>query len=69
MKTEVNNYRVISLLKNVSKIFEKCIYGYIFPIVRNLIIESQHGFLNKRSTSTNLVEFYNDISIELDRGA
>ena len=34
-------------------------FDVIFPITRNLLVPNQHGFLNKRSTLTNLIEFYN----------
>ena len=47
---------------------EKCVYNYIFPILRNDISNFQHGFIDKRSTGSNLTEFYSKISEYLDRG-
>ena len=51
------SYRPINLTCCVSKIFERIIYqkliGYLWE--NNLISPSQHGFLSKRSTMTNLL--------------
>ena len=58
----------MSLLSNLSKVLERCIYNYVYPITKDLIHSSQHGFLNKHSTVTNLLEFYNDIYLKLNNG-
>lgn len=53
-KSNIINYRSISILSNFSKLFEIVLYNRIYPSVRNLISQSQHGFMRHRSTVTNL---------------
>ena len=49
-KKEVNNYRPISLISNLAKVFEKIIYSrlYNFVIKNHLISANQFGFLKNR---------------------
>jgi hypothetical protein len=61
-KQKVENYRPISLLSIVSKIAERCIYNKIIPTIEPLLNKSQHGFINGKSTSTQLVLFLSDLS-------
>lgn len=56
-KSDIMNYRPISLLCNFSKIFETLLYKYIYSAVKPYISPLQHGFCEKRSTMTNLVCF------------
>jgi len=49
-KSLVNNYRLISLLCNTSKILEKFIYGKIISFVSKSISLVQFGALKGRST-------------------
>ncbi|GBN55958.1 hypothetical protein AVEN_148959-1 [Araneus ventricosus] len=48
------NYRPIAILSPFSKIFESIIHKKLYNQVKNLISTSQHGFIPKRSTTTNL---------------
>ncbi|GBO00813.1 hypothetical protein AVEN_66495-1 [Araneus ventricosus] len=48
------NYRPIAILSPFSKIFESIIHKKLYNQVRNLISTSQHGFIPKRSITTNL---------------
>ena len=65
---EVSNYRPISLLCVISKVLERCLHNYIYQITRNDIDINQHGFMNHRSTSTQLIQFYDNIYKVIDRG-
>ena len=56
-KTNIGNYRPISLLCNFSKIFETIVYKHIYSGVKMYISPLQHGFIDRRSTITNLVCF------------
>ena len=56
-KIEVSNYRGIAKLSAIPKLFEKIITDQITHAVSSSISISQHGFLKRRSTSTNLLEF------------
>ncbi|GBN72531.1 hypothetical protein AVEN_90091-1 [Araneus ventricosus] len=49
------NYRPIAILSPFSKIFESIIHKKLYNQVENLISTSQHGFIPKRSTTTNLL--------------
>jgi hypothetical protein len=65
-KGMVNNYRPISLLPVASKILERCIFNQINPIVKGDIDVKQHGFMSQKSTVTNLIEFYENITYHYD---
>lgn len=67
-RSEVNNYRGISKLSIVSKVFESIVYDYVFHSVRSSIVECQHGFFSKRSVETNLVVYTEYICDALDDG-
>ena len=62
------NYRPISLLNFMGKIFGKIINNKLknFLQVKNIIKESQHGFRTKRGTSTLLANMYERIAREKD---
>ncbi|GBM72343.1 hypothetical protein AVEN_210309-1 [Araneus ventricosus] len=48
------NYRPTAILSPFSKIFESIIHKNLYNQVENLISTSRHGFIPKRSTTTNL---------------
>ncbi|GBM61262.1 putative RNA-directed DNA polymerase from transposon BS [Araneus ventricosus] len=52
---ECKNYRPIAILSPLSKIFEIIMHKKIANQVKNVISSAQHGFMTKRSTSTNLL--------------
>ena len=62
-KQDVNNYRPISILNTMSKIFEKLIYkrvsGYLAKF--NIISENQFGFRNNCSTADAVLSFTNQV--------
>ena len=51
-----SNYRSISLLPLISKVFEKVVCDVFISHIRPVISDSQHGFVSKRSCVTNLCE-------------
>ena len=53
----ISNYRPISILPVLSLVLERAIFDYLFPIVRPLIFRGQHGFISKRSTVSQLIEY------------
>uniref|UniRef100_A0A8D9B5P7 Reverse transcriptase domain-containing protein n=1 Tax=Cacopsylla melanoneura TaxID=428564 RepID=A0A8D9B5P7_9HEMI len=55
---EISNNRPISCLTVISKLFESCIFSKIAPFVYNKISPFQHGFIEKRSTVSNLSLFH-----------
>ena len=64
-KSNVENYRPISLISLVMKIFERIIYEKILNLTEAKIDSRQHGFLRNKSCSTNLLSFTNSISLSL----
>ncbi|CAB4018309.1 Hypothetical predicted protein [Paramuricea clavata] len=67
-KSFVENYRPISLLCVVSKVFERCVLNKLRDHLLQLLNSSQHGFTPGRSCTTQLVEVLNYIGSLLDSG-
>ena len=65
-----NNYRPISLLSNISKIFEKIIHARlsVFLSTNNILYEKQFGFRNQHSTNHALIEITEKIKQGCDSG-
>ena len=66
-KTSVENYRPISLTSLVMKVFERSIKSALYEKCRNLLDERQHGFLNNRSCTTQMIPFTNDLALALNK--
>jgi hypothetical protein len=66
-KNIISNYRPVTILPHISKVFESIIYSYIYTNVQNVISEHQHEFFRGRSTSTNLSCISHFISAALDK--
>ena len=60
-KSSVRNYRPISLLGVISKVFERIIYDKISPFVSNLLSHCQFSFRPKHSTTQQLLAFLSNI--------
>ena len=69
-KSEVNNYRPISLISNISKIIEKLIHRRLnsFLEQNNIFYPSQFGFRDRHSTSHALIEITDKIMKDCDQG-
>ena len=67
-KNCIENYKPISLTCIVSKIFEKCIRDELLSHCKDLIYDTQHGFMPNKSCVTQLVPFSHDISLGLNFG-
>lgn len=66
----IANYRPISLTSSFSIIIERRIYDalYAFLTRKNLMPNSQHGFRSGKSTITQLLETFDEITSALDNG-
>ena len=62
----VENYRPISNLTQLSLILEKIIFRFIYPQIRPLICDQQHGFFKNRSTVTQLLPYLDQLYLQLD---
>ena len=69
-KRELGDYRPISVLPLVSKIFEKFIYRQLYDYLQDdsLLNAYQSGFRSMHNTLTALVEITNNWSINIDKG-
>jgi len=66
VKTNVENYRPISLTCLVMKIFERVIKEELLIHTSQYLDERQHGFLANKSCTTNMVGFCNSLAISLN---
>ena len=64
-KEEPGNYRPVSLTSILGKVFEKIIKGHICesPAGEVMLRGTQHGFVPGRSCLTNLVSFYDQVTV------
>lgn len=69
-KTDINNFRPISLIPTISKIIEKIILLRLFDHLtsNNILPKGQHGFVPGKSTSTALSELVEYIIDKLEDG-
>ena len=65
-KTSVKNYRPISLLCNVSKVFERLIYDKVISTVTKSITPRQFGFQKGTSTLHQLLLFFHQLITSKD---
>ena len=69
-KSDPSNYRPISVIPTVSKIYEKIIYDQLYDYLNtnNLLTRCQSGFRSFHSTLKALLEATNDWSVYIDNG-
>lgn len=67
-RQDVKNYRPISLLSTLSKVFERIVHHEVYNNVKNILIPEQHGFVKKRSTTSNLLLYTNYLFQSMDSG-
>lgn len=67
-KNKVENYRPISLISSIAKIFEKLTYSRIYNSINknNIISKQQYGFLRKIGTKDALQRLTNTLNYNLD---
>ena len=69
-KSNVNNYRPVSLTSIVCKILERIIKCHLVKYIEenSLLYNTQHGFRSNKSCLTNLLEYIEYVTGELDTG-
>lgn len=67
-KQDIENYRPISKLNVIPKLFEKIVYDALYPIIRPVLMTQQHGFMTKKSTESNLCEYLDIVYKAMDAG-
>ena len=65
-KDNVENYRPISLTSLVMKVFERCIQRELFAVCAPLLDPRQHGFVNYKSCTTQIIPFTNDLALAIN---
>ena len=65
-RQNIRNYRPISLLPVLSKCLERCVYNLIIGQILPQLHPLQHGFMAGRSTATQLLLVYDEISRIVD---
>ncbi|CAG9126469.1 unnamed protein product [Plutella xylostella] len=65
-KNLVENYRPISKLCLIAKVFERIVYNQVYSALKSTFNEQQHGFLRQRSTVSNLLLFNDFISDKMN---
>ena len=68
-KTNVTNYRPISLLCIISKVLESIVYNKIIPFIRPKISKKQFGFFSNRSCTTQLLSSHAEIFKSIEEGS
>ena len=69
-KTEVGNYRPVSILSIISKVFERVVYDQIQTYLddRKLLYNFQSGFRPRFSTDTCPIHLTDFIKFQMDKG-
>ena len=69
-RSDLNNYRPISIIPVVAKVFERIVYNqfYEYLTVNNLISCNQSGFRSLHSTATALLEATDNWAFNIDKG-
>ena len=67
--TSVNNYRPISILSPINKIFEKIIYSRLINFIEKyqILYKFQYGFRKNHSTEHALTELTDQIRLNMDK--
>ena len=67
-KSDPDNYRPITVLSVIARLFEKLIHGQLFPYFNDYLYKNQSGFRPKYSTQTALLNTSNQWLLNIDKG-
>ena len=68
-QSEKGNYRPVSILPNLSKVFERCIYKQIYEYFENILSKYQCGFRKGHSAQHCLIALLEKWQESIDRGS
>lgn len=68
-KKNPNNYRPISVINNIAKIFEKCVKNRLLNFFEKhgVITERQYGFIKNKSTQHAILDLINHLTTNLNK--
>ena len=68
-KSDISNYRPISLISNIANIFEKIMYNRLYSFLKdcNILSDSQSGFVKGKGTADALNKITDIIYSHLDK--
>ena len=66
----LTNYRPISIVPTISKIFERVIYNQLYEYfnTKNLLVKEQYGFCTNHSTEYAAIKLVDHLSKEMNTG-
>ena len=67
-RSEKDNYRPVSILPNLSKVFERCIYNQIAQFFDKILSKHQCGFRKGHSAQHALIVFLEKWKERIDQG-
>ena len=69
-KNDCGNYRPISVISTVAKLFEGIVYHQLRSLIaaNNILIDQQSGYRPKHSTETALISWTNEWLLNMDKG-
>lgn len=67
-RSDVRNYRSISILSCLAKLLESYVTVYLSSELRHILSDQQHAYLTGRSTTTNLIHFVLTVLKSIKRG-
>lgn len=56
-KSDIINYRGVSIMCNIAKVFDKAVHDQLKMIISPNLSKKQHGFVSSRCIESNLMEF------------
>lgn len=65
-KDDVTNYRPVSIISLLAKVFECVVCPVMTSHFKNIISDAQHGFCRSKSTVSNLMTYVTDITKSVD---
>jgi hypothetical protein len=68
-RNDVSNYRGISIMWTVGKLFELLVYKYMYEDLKGQLMDCQHGFVKGRSTVSNLLEYSSFVLKSIEDGS
>lgn len=69
-RTDMNNYRPITILPTISKLLERAVHQQLYHYLneKKVLAKEQHGFRARRATDTALIHFSDKILASMDSG-